>query len=389
MCAVTGLARREFILGLASVPAAAQAVHFDEAAIFSAGQDGYHTFRIPALLATPTGALLAFCEGRRLGRSDSGAIDLVLKRSHDGGNTWSPLQVVWTDGRNTCGNPCPVNDSRSGRILLPMTWNRGDDHGRSLHDGTGSDTRLVFLTHSDDDGKSWAPARAITSQAKHPDWWWYATGPGVAIQLRDERYAGRLVVPANHTSERSGYAAHALLSDDGGRTWSRSSVIAPACNESQVVELVDGRLMMNSRTQSFTNEERTGYRAVSFSEDGGMTWTPPKPDAHLGDPRVQASLIRHSWPGPSGRGTLLFANPAPPVSIEPGQRIRMTVRASLDDGRTWPVGRLVHAGPSAYSSLARLSDSRAALLYEAGKDGPYEELRLARFSIDWLESAAG
>ena len=107
--------------------------------------------------------------GRRFGRGDSGAIDLVLKRSTDSGATWSALQVVWSDGSNTCGNPCPVVDSRTGRILLPMTWNSGEDNGRELHRGTGTDTRRVFLTHSDDDGRSWSSAREITGRAKRPD----------------------------------------------------------------------------------------------------------------------------------------------------------------------------------------------------------------------------
>ena len=382
------LTRRTFAIGMLPGLACAPKEHFNQSPVFSAGEDGYHTFRIPALLPVGSGVLLAFAEGRRFGRGDSGAIDLVLKRSTDSGATWSALQVVWSDGSNTCGNPCPVVDSRTGRILLPMTWNSGQDNGRELHRGTGTDTRRVFLTHSDDDGRNWSSAREITDQAKRPDWWWYATGPGVAIQVRDGEHPGRIVVPSNHSSEKDGYAAHAILSDDGGENWRMSSVIAPACNESQVVELADGRLMMNSRNQSFTNEERTGYRAIAFSADGGETWTPPQPDAHLGDPQVQASLIRYSWPAAGSPGRLLFSNPAPPVSRERGQRIRMTVRSSLDDGRNWPVERLIHEGPTAYSSLARLHDGSVGLLYEAGEEGPYEAIRLARFSIGWLDGGA-
>ena len=361
----------------------------EQQVVFAAGQDGYHTYRIPALLATPRGSLLAFCEGRRGGRGDSGAIDLVVKRSEDGGATWSGPSVVWSDGENTCGNPCPVVDSRSGRILMPMTWNLGDDHGRELHAGTAKGTRKVYLTHSDNDGKTWPAARDITAEAKSPDWWWYATGPGVAIQIRKGDHAGRIVVPANHTSKASGFAAHVIFSDNGGKSWRRSSVIAPACNESQVVELSDGRLMMNMRSQSFVGEERTGYRSISYSSDGGETWTPPAFDAHLGDPQVQASLIRYSWPDDPGGGRLLFSNPSPPISRERGKRIRMTVRLSRDDGKTWPAERLTHEGPSAYSSLARLPDGRVGLLYEAGEGQTYDQIRLARFSIDWLEGGRG
>ena len=383
------LTRRAFTAGLVPGLAAAQGGGLEQRPVFSAGAGGYHTFRIPALLPTISGVLLAFCEGRRMGRGDSGAIDLVLKRSTDSGKTWSGLRVVWSDGPNTCGNPCPVVDIRTGRILLPMTWNPGEDHGRELHLGTGKGTRRVFLAYSDDDGKTWSSVREITAQTKRQDWWWYATGPGGAIQIRNGEHSGRIVVPANHTSARDGYAAHSILSDDGGKNWRASSVIAPACNESQVVELTDGRLMMNSRSQSFTNEERTGYRAIAFSSDGGETWTVPEPDAHLGDPQVQASLIRYSWPGDGARGRLLFSNPAPPVSRERGKRVRMTVRSSLDDGQTWPVQRLIHEGPAAYSCLARLHDGSVGLLYEAGVEDPYEAIQLARFSISWLEGGIG
>ena len=173
-----------------------------------------------------------------------------------------------------------------------MTGNPGEDHGRELRCGTGTRTRRVFLAYSDDEGASWSSAREITGQANRPDWWWYATGPGVAIQIRNGDHAGRIVVPANHTSETDGYAAHAIHSDDGGENWKMSSVIAPACSESQGVELSDGRLMMNGRHRSFTNDERTGYRAIAFSSDGGETWTSPRRMRTSAIPRVKASLIR-------------------------------------------------------------------------------------------------
>ena len=382
------ITRRTFAALAVAGMARAQPRGFEESVVFAAGEDGYHTYRIPALLATPKGTLLAFCEGRRLGRGDSGDIDLVVKRSADGGATWSKPLVVWNDGANTCGNPCPVVDAKTGRILLPMTWNGGADQGRQLHEGKAQGTRKVYLAHSGDDGKSWSAAGDITAQAKDPSWWWYATGPGVSIQIRNGAHTGRIVVPANHSSEKNGYAAHTIYSDDGGKSWQRSSVIAPACNESQVVELADGRLMMNMRSQSFTGAERTGYRAIAFSSDGGATWTAPTFDAHLGDPQVQASLIRYSWPDEEGGGRLLFANPSPPISPERGKRVRMTVRLSLDDGRNWPSERLIHEGPSAYSSLARLPGDSIGLLYEAGEENASETIRLARFSMEWLEGKA-
>ena len=102
-----GLTRRTFAIGLLPGVAAAQVSGFDQRTVFSAGDGGFHTFRIPALLPTGGGVLLAFAEGRRFGRGDSGAIDLVFKRSTDSGASWSDLQVLWSDGSNTCGNPVP------------------------------------------------------------------------------------------------------------------------------------------------------------------------------------------------------------------------------------------------------------------------------------------
>ncbi|MEZ5392685.1 MAG: sialidase family protein [Bryobacterales bacterium] len=346
------------------------------------GAGGYHTFRIPALLATPKGTLLAFCEARKLGRGDSGEIDMVVKRSEDGGRSWSRPQLVWGDGANTCGNPCPVVDRKTGRILLPMTWNRGEDGGKELHQGTAKGTRRVFLTGSDDDGRTWAEPREITSEAKAADWWWYATGPGVSIQIRRARTPGasssRPTTHRRKMASRRIRSAPTMAAERGGF----SNPIAPApCNESQVVELSDGRLMMNMRSQSFTNKERNGYRAIAFSDDGGAHWTPPELDAHLGDPQVQASLIRYSWPGEPAGNVLLFANPSPPVSPERGKRVRMTVRLSRDDGKTWPSERVIHEGPL---KLARFPDGSIGLLCEGGAQRALKNIRLARFSLDWL-----
>ncbi len=121
-------------------------------AVFVRGSEGYHTYRIPSLLVTPKGTLLAFCEGRRCGRGDSGDIDLLLKRSTDGGRTWSGQVVIWDDGGNTCGNPCPVVDRETGRIWLFMTWNLGKDRETEIIHHTSKDTRRAFVCYSDDDG---------------------------------------------------------------------------------------------------------------------------------------------------------------------------------------------------------------------------------------------
>ncbi|MEW4528011.1 sialidase family protein [Maioricimonas sp. JC845] len=352
-----------------------------EQVIWKSGEDGYHTYRIPALITTPGGTVLAFCEGRKAGRGDSGNIDLLMKRSTDNGRTWSDSVVVWDDGDNTCGNPCPVIDASTGRIHLLLTWNRGEDDGRELHEGTGEDTRRVFYCWSDDEGSSWTDPVEITQSVKPDGWAWYATGPGVGIQLTRGPHKGRLVVPCDYTTlEGPVHGSHAIYSDDGGKTWQLSETISPTCNECQVAELSDGRLLMSIRTQGARNTPRpyTGYRSIAYSNDGGATWTDPVADDELGDPVCQASLIRYD------DRRLLFANPSPPISPKSGPRNRMTVRVSDDDGQSWPESRLIHEGPAAYSCLTRLPDDRVGLLYEAGKKNAYETITLATFALDWI-----
>jgi sialidase-1 len=352
--------------------ASAFAAEIDESVLFRSGEEGYSNYRIPSLITTKGGAVLAFCEARKENRNDSGNIDLVVKRSEDSGKTWSALSVVWDAGDDTAGNPCPVVDQRTGRIVMLMCWNLGTDHGKALHAGTAKGTRLVYQTQSDDDGLTWSPAKEITSSVKDSSWWWFATGPGIGIQLKKGSHKGRLVIPANHTAPGY-YGAHALFSDDGGNSWSVSSLIRPTVNESQVVELSDGRLMMNMRTQGTRETKRPydGYRSIAISSDGGETWSNPVSDDELGDPICQASIIRYD------DKRILFSNPRPPVSLKRGPRERMTIRLSHDNGTTWPSELLVTEAASAYSSLARLPDDRVGLLYEKNKD-----ITFARISIE-------
>ncbi|MEM9281997.1 MAG: sialidase family protein [Verrucomicrobiota bacterium] len=345
---------------------------FPRTHLFVSGEDGYHTYRIPSLMVTAEGTVLAFCEGRKNGRHDTGDIDMLVKRSEDGGETWSDAVVIWDEGENTCGNPCPVVIEETGRILMHMNWNLGPETNKDLHSGTGKDTRRVFQTYSDDDGRTWSNAVEITEVVKDPNWWWYASGPGVAIQLKQEPYRGRIVIPSNHTAEGYYYGAHTVYSDDGGESWQISNVMAPTCNESQIVELSDGRLMMNMRSQEYpdTDRPRNGYRSIAFSEDGGATWSKPEFDKHLGDPVCQASLIRYD------EETLLYSHPDPPIQAKRGKRVRMTVRMSRDDGLTWPGRLLIDEGPSAYSCITRLPDGEVGLLYETDKG-----IELVRFPL--------
>ena len=356
------------LAGLA-LPAAGPAAEPSQTDLFTSGTGGYHTYRIPALIVAPEGTLLAFCEGRKTGRADHGDVDLVLRRSGDGGKTWGPLQLVHEEGgqaKITIGNPCPVVDRTTGTVWLLMNRTNG----------------RVLLSSSRDEGKTWAAVRDITDQVKQPDWGWYAVGPGVGIQIEHGPHRGRLVVPCNHrqTADRRGpSSSHVITSDDHGKSWKIGGSVGPHTNESQVVETAGGALLINCRNhwgRSGGRPDLAGRRVIARSRDGGATWSNPEFDQALVEPQCQGSLLRYGWPGPDRKSRILFANPA-----STGGRQKMTVRTSYDDGRTWPAGRLIYGGSSAYCCLGVLPDGRVGLLYE--RDG-YGKITFAAFGLDWL-----
>lgn len=332
--------------------------------VYTSGTEGYHTFRIPAILATP-GHLLAFAEGRVSGGGDSGDIDLVLKRSTDGGSTWSDLSVVAHQKGYTCGNPAPVWDRETGDVILLLTKNPADAHERDIL--TGEDPpRTVWVTRSSDEGASWSTPEDISASTRREGWRWYATGPCHGIQLQ----SGRLVIPANHSTspDHKDWFSHVIYSDDHGKTWAIGGVHQGYTNESTVAELDDGRIYQNMR--SYKKENR---RRVSYSQDGGLSWTDDRTDETLVEPVCQASVLTHPLPDTNGT-TLFFSNPAST------KRERMTVRQSQDGGQTWATSWLLYEGPSAYSDLAPLPDGRIGCLYERGEKGPYESIVMTRIT---------
>ncbi len=343
--------------------------------IYVSGEGGYHTFRIPAAVVTAKGTVLAFAEGRRNSASDTGDIDLVLRRSEDRGGTWSDPQIVWDDGPNTCGNPCPVVDHETGTVWLACTWNLGSDHEGAIINRDSQDTRRVFVLRSNDDGLTWSAPREITDSVKKPEWTWYATGPGAGIQLRQSDAAGRLMIPCDHMiAHDRRYWSHVFYSDDHGETWQVGGSVGDMNNECEVVELADGSIMLNARHWA---SDRT-CRVVAISEDAGETWTKRWEEPLLVDPRCAASIRRYSLESDGSANRLLFLNAAST------KRERMTLHLSLDEGRSWAVSRVLHDGPAAYSCLAVGRDGEIFCFYEAGEKHPYETITLDRVGLDWL-----
>jgi len=336
------------------------------------GEDGYHTYRIPALLTTKQGSLLAFCEGRKNTRQDHGDIDLLVKRSTDGGKTWSSHQIVYEEGGTeaiTIGNPSPVVDQDTGTIWLPFC----------------RDNKEVLITKSTDDGLTWSEPVNISKDVVEFGWVWVATGPGVSIQLTRGSHKGRLVIPSDHgvmVGEQRIMHSHVFYSDDHGKTWQLGGLLPEHTDESQVVELSNGDLLLNMRSnwgRFAKRADRDGMRALARSIDGGITWGKLMFDETLIEPVCQASFLRYTNAESNGKNRLLFSNPASKTG-----RDRMTVRLSYDEGETWPVSKLLYEGKSAYSSLAVLPDRTIGCLYERGVGRFSDNLYFARFTLDWL-----
>lgn len=341
--------------------------------LFIAGKDGYAAYRIPSIVTTNKQTILAFCEGRKYSLNDNGNVDIVMKRSVDGGNTWSDLYTIQNDANNTCGNPCAVVDEKTEVIWLLSTHNLGSDAENAIINKTAKETRTVWVSKSKDDGLTWSAPVNITKTTKDTSWGWYATGPGIGIQLKYGNKRGRLIIPCDHSySDPNGnlagghyeYAAHIIYSDDHGITWKLGGSIMPKLNESQITEMADakGGLLINMR--SYTGN---GCREHATSSTYGNTWESPFVATALIEPVCQASILRYSWPMANQKSCILFLNPA-----NSSQRINMTIKASYDEGKTWPSVKSLYSGPSAYSCMTVMSDGSIGCLYEAGVSNPNE-----------------
>ncbi|MEV5598457.1 sialidase family protein [Streptomyces sp. NPDC052496] len=376
---------------------------------FRAGSEGYASFRIPAVVTTrratgtgggsgdgdgtgdrtTPGTLLAFAEGRVGSAADHGDIDIVLKRSTDGGRTWGPLQAVARNGTGTAGNPAPVVLD-GGRVLLVHVRSAATATEDRIRRGLvpAADGRRVWVQHSDDDGGTWSAPREITAQAKRAGWRWYATTPGHALQLRHGPHAGRLVVPANHSTaptvpgdngtEGRYNGGHVLLSDDAGANWRIGYTDSNPngyinANETTAAELPDGTLYVNTRNDSPAPGNRAD--AHSAPEWGGERLIKPfRPQAGLTGPVVEGSVLHLGEPD-----VLLFSGPA-----DPDARALMTVRASRDRGLTWRPAYPVDGLPAAYSDLVRIDDATVGLLYETGDFSAYSTITFRRIPVEDL-----
>ncbi len=342
---------------------------------------GYINCRIPGIVVTTKGTLLAYCEARKGKGGDWDPIEILLRRSTDAGRTWAeePRKIAG-DGKQTFNNPVAIVDSKDGVIhfLYCIEYAR------------------CFYMRSDDDGKSFSEPVEITAAFEpfKKDYAWdvIATGPTHGIQLMN----GRLLVPvwlSTGGKKHHPSVVATIYSDDHGKTWKHGDIAVtstadvPDPNETVAVELLDGKVMLNSR-----NESTKSRRVTVTSADGATGWSKPAFDEALVEPICNASIIRLSFPGGGhATGRIVFANPnsteavpnrKPAAGKGPSyKRQNLTLRLSTDDGKTWTASRAVEPGPSGYSDLAVGPDLTIYCLYE--KSGG---LTLARVMPDWLTS---
>lgn len=348
--------------------------------VFTSGEGGYHTFRIPAIVRLPGQTLVAFCEGRKNGTGDFGNIDIVMKKSTDNGLSWSLLSLVVDTDSLQAGNPAPVVDLLdpsypNGRLLL--FYNTGNNHEGEVRKGNG--LREVMMVSTVDTGLNWSVPLNITQQVHRPnqpernrqynfpaDWRSYANTPGHALQFGEGPYKGRIYVAANHSAgpprtHFEDYAAHGFYTDDHGRTFQLSETVPlPGSNEATAAPLSRGHLIMNIRNQ----KGHPRLRIIARSSDGGVHWDHVYFDAALPDPVCEGSMLELGMR--NGHMQLAFCNAADSV-----QRNNLTLRISRNEGRSWTRSILIDSQDrnqkgdyTAYSDLVSLDARTLGVLYE-------------------------
>jgi sialidase-1 len=382
----TAFPRRTFLAGLlGSSLNAGKAPYVD---LFEAGTGGYFLYRIPGLVVTRRNTVLTYCEARRHTGSDWDDIDLMLRRSTDGGRTFEPAWMLPHVSGPVARNPV-ANERKQGRPEWRTYNNPAAIAARDgrIHLLFCIEYMRVFYTRSDDDGRSFAAPVEITS-ALEPlrrtyNWRVVATGPGHGIELR----RGRLVMPVWLAlgTEGNGHGPSVnatIYSDDRGRTWRCGEIAVagrpefPSANETSVIERADGCVVMNIRTTSSRNR-----RSISVSPDGTTHWSEPHFDETLTDPNCFAGLAR--IPQRKGPPLWAFSNPdsvtrADGKDLASKDRRNLTLRLSSDEGRTWTHAHVLEPGPSAYSDLAGMRDGTLRCYYETKTPAGVAVLRLVR-----------
>lgn len=345
--------------------------------LYNAGEGGYASYRIPAMIKAPDGSLLAFVEGRVNSSADFGDVKILETRSTDNGKDWNTPPIVAQNGNLQADNSSPVVDYDdpqypNGRILLFYCTGNNTQANVTKLNGV----REVWYVASTDNGQTWSSPVNITLEVSHPyqpsfnpayddtlKWTAYATGPGHALQMSEGPHKGRIVVPINHGifSSKTNYAA-AFYSDDHGKTFHLSPDVPIESDETTAAELPGGGVLLNSRDQYDSRHERI----LSYDTTGNLdtvthwqsSWNP-----YLIDPVCEGTMLNYTTA--AGKQVLLFCNPVSPAY----QRAMLGLRQSFDWGQTWTQPYIADGGAAAYSDIVSLPDGHIGILYETDNYG--------------------
>ncbi len=366
---------------VAATAAVAATAYHNSMVLFNGGNESiYHSFRIPSIIKTKNGTLIAICEGRRWSPSDWGDINVVFKRSTDNGATWSALGEVVGSGAGTWGNPTAVYDKdkgTNGRAWVFMSWN--DANKAAWSDITAWGDRRVFSSYSDDHGATWSTPQDMSSTLLPPGYTWDAMGPGTGIQTTINT-PGRLIIPAFGRN---------IYSDDHGTTW-QYKTIPGGTDEGTIVELMNGSLLRNDRPGTTAwNTAKKRRKSIGTIAGSFAAWSV---DNTLNDPKCQASILRYNGDDPH---RIYFLNPN---TID--KRCNMTVRISYDDGATWPISRAIYSGNTCdyanltvakggYSSMVKTADYAVGALIEinenvAASATSNKSIEFHKFNLPWI-----
>ena len=364
-------------------------------------------YRIPAIVKAASGKLLAFCEARA-STADVHDCVLVMKTSMDHGKTWSDQAIVWDDRPASIVNPTvmrvelPVGDTPSGRIILFVQRYPGNIREHGAKPGLeGPACTQNFMMTSDDEGQSWSKPANITKSTKRVTYYepkeeeeldvtTNAFGPGVAIQKQYEPHEGRIIVPVNQGPWNM-WRNYMIYSDDGGASWTMGDLIPEVLddldqimpvggNEVQVVERSDGTLLLNARHYKgmLTGPSGEGFRVRAVSTDGGESWSPLVEDKGLPEPGCQGSILRGPDLG-GGTPSILFSNPGSQTARKFG-----VVRASTDEGETWPMHVDIEPEFFGYSCLVLCNDGTIGVLAEHGEKTSIDRIAFYKVKIERL-----
>ncbi len=357
-----------FLLSASPVLAASNAGFVSQTDVFRQGDNGVHTYRIPALIQTRKGVLIAVADARHDSARDLPArISLVMRRSLDGGKHWEPTRTIREVREGGVGDASLLLDRSNGRIWCFHNYGPPGIGFQTAKPGarTGPTTLQFQTIYSDDDGVTWSAPQDLTPQVKDPPWQAMFSTSGTDIQAS----TGRFLVPLVVRDAQGIIHSLNAYSDDHGKTWRAGQFIGSGTDESHNVEWQGGIILQNMRNGQ--------TRAIARSHDGGISFGPVTHDPALIDPGCNAGITRYRQ---DGRDVLIFTNAAST------RRENLTVKLSYDGGRTWPVSRVIDAGPAAYSTVIPLQDGSIGVLYERGAANPYERITFARFSLAWADA---